>query len=145
MRLLFAVMISFLVGTGSVDAKMVAISTDQAEIRSSPSLTESFVTIIAPRFYPLFVHEAQGDFFKVSDYLNNIGWIAKTLTSETRTVIVNTKTIKVFDGPGTHHPISFTAHDGVTLKVLNQDGNWLQVEHENGLSGWLNRDLVWGD
>lgn len=144
-RILFALLLSLLVGVGTVDAKMVAVSTDQAEIRSSPSLEKSFVTMIAPRFYPLSIHEMQDDFFKVSDYLNNIGWIMKTLVSETRTVIVNTKTINVFEGPGANHPIRFTAQDGVALKVIGEEGNWLQVEHEDGLTGWLNRDLVWGD
>lgn len=144
MRLLCAIVLFFMVGTANADAKMVAVSTDQAEIRSSPSLTKSFVTIIAPRFYPLYVHFGQGDFYRVSDYLNNIGWITKTLTSDTRTVIVNTKTINVQSGPGTDNPVLFTAQDGVTFKVINEEGNWLQVEHENGMTGWLNRGLVWG-
>lgn len=145
MRLLFLIMLTFLLGTGNVDAKMVAVSTDQAEIRDSPALEKSIVTLIAPRFYPLYVHDVEGDFYKVSDYLNNIGWIMKTLISETRTVVVNTKSINAFNGPGTNNPVQFTAQAGVTFKVINEDGNWLQVEHEDGMTGWLNRDLVWGD
>lgn len=145
MRLIFAIIVTFLVGAANVDAKMVAVSTDQAEIRDAPTLEKSIVTLIAPRFYPLNIHAEQEDFYKVSDHLNNFGWILKTLTSETRAVIVNTKTINVFSGPGANHPVQFTARDGVTFKVINAEGNWLQVEHEDGMTGWLNRDLVWGD
>lgn len=145
MRLLFAIILTIVLGPGNVAAKMIAVSTDQAEIRDSPVLENSAAILIAPRFYPLYVQDEQGDFYKVSDYLNNIGWIMKTLTSETRAVIVNTKNLKVFDRPGTNHPVQFTAQGGVTFKVINEEGNWLQVEHEEGMTGWLNRDLVWGD
>jgi len=145
MKLLFAIMLTFLLVSGNVAAKMVAVSTDQAEIRDSPSLDKAIVTLIAPRFYPLYVHEVQGDFYRVSDYLNNIGWIMKTLISENRAVIVNTKSLNVFTGPGTNYPVQLKAEDGVTFKVISEEGNWLRVEHENGMSGWLNRDLVWGD
>jgi SH3-like domain-containing protein len=144
MRLIFAIMLSLLVGAVNVEAKMVAVATDQSEIRSSPSLTKSYVTIVAPRFYPLYIHETQGDFYKVSDYLNNIGWILKSLISETKGVIVNNNTVKIFSGPDSSTPVLFTAQNGVTFKVINEEGNWLQVEQENGMTGWVDRDLVWG-
>lgn len=136
---------TLLLGAGVAQAEMVAVSADLAEIRNSPSPSDSVVTILAPRYYPLYIHEERGDLYMVSDYLNNGGWIRKADTAKLRTVIVNAKNANAHQGPGTSHPIVFAAQEGVAFKVIREEGNWLQVEHENGMIGWLSGDLVWGE
>ncbi|MBI5063989.1 MAG: hypothetical protein HZB87_11145, partial [Desulfatitalea sp.] len=32
---------------------------------------------------------------------------------------------------------------GIPFKVLQTKGQWLQVEHADGDSGWLMKNLVW--
>jgi uncharacterized protein YgiM (DUF1202 family) len=138
-------MLIFLAGVISASAEMGAVSDDLAEIRNAPSFSQSFVTILAPLHYPLYIHEAKGDFYMVSDYLNNSGWIEKSKINRTRTVVVNTKNSSLHSGPGSDYPLLFKAQEGVAFKVLRQDGNWVQVENENGMTGWLSLNQVWGE
>ena len=145
MRLLLGIILSILLGASNVYAEILAVSIDQAEIRSSPTVSGSRVTILAPRYYPLHILGVQGEFFKVNDFQNNSGWVSKASVDNTRSIVVNAESINVRNGPGTNHPVIFKAENGVTFKVVNQEGNWLQVEHESGITGWLFRNLVWGD
>ena len=39
----------------------------------------------------------------------------------------------------------FKADGGVAFRVMGEKGNWLQVEHETGVTGWLFKDLVWSN
>ena len=145
MRLLFLIMSFFLLGTGSAYAELVAVSSNLADIRSSPSLVVSTVLLQVPKYYPLSAQGAEGDFLKVTDYLGNTGWVQKTSIDNTRTVIVKEKTVNLRQGAGRNNPVVFKADGGVAFKVMGEKGDWLQVEHETGVTGWLFKDLVWSN
>lgn len=145
MRLLFVIMSFFLLGTASASAELVAVSSNLADIRSSPSLVVSTVLLQVPKYYPLSAQGAEGDFLKVTDYLGNTGWVQKTSIDNTRTVIVKEKTVNLRQGAGRNNPVIFKVDGGVAFKVMGEKGNWLQVEHETGVTGWLFKDLVWSN
>lgn len=145
MKLLFVIISFFILGTGSAYAEMVAVSTNLADIRSSPSMFDSIVLIRVPRHYPLSTEDTKGDFFKVKDYLDNTGWILKSSVKNTRAVIVKNENINVRKGPGVNNPIVLKAQTGVTFKVIGEKDDWLEVEHETGKSGWISKNLVWGN
>jgi SH3-like domain-containing protein len=143
MKLCLTIILSILLGAGNVYAETVAVKTNQAEIRNGPS-SGSFVITLAPLYYPLIIRTEREGFYQVSDYLNKIGWISKANIDRIRTVIVKTESANVRQGPGTNNPVVFRAKEGVTFKIINEDGQWLQVEHESGMTGWVHGDLVWG-
>jgi SH3-like domain-containing protein len=145
MRLFFWTILFLLLGAGNVHAGMAAVSENLAEIRSSPSLNASTVRLQVPRYYPLATQEAEGDFFKVTDYLGRTGWIQKTSINKIRTIVVTGKRVNIRKGPGTKNPIVCKAQDGVSFKVLSEKDNWLEVKHESGVTGWIFKNLVWGN
>ena len=145
MKIFFGSILFLLLGAGNVYAEMVAVSGNLADIRSSPSLVVSTVLLQVPRYYPLSTQGSQGDFFKVTDYLDNTGWIQKTSVNNARAVIVKVENVNIRKGPGKRNPIVFRAQEGVAFKVLSEKGDWLQVKHESGVTGWLFKGLVWGN
>lgn len=145
MRLVFVIMSFFLLGAGTVQAEMVAVAGNVAEIRSSPSGVLSTVLWQVPRYYPLSARESQGDFFKVTDYQGNRGWVRKESVDKTRAVVIKVKRANIRKGPGLNNPIVFKALNGVAFKVIGAKGDWLQVEHESGVTGWLFKDLAWSN
>ena len=145
MKLFFGTILFILLSAGNVYAEMVAVSGNLADIRSSPSLVVSIVLLQVPRYYPLSTQGAQGDFFKVTDYLDNTGWIQKTSVNNARAVITKAERVNIRKGPGKRNPIVFKAQAGVAFKVLSEKGDWLQVKHETGVTGWLFKNLVWGN
>lgn len=145
MRLLLGLILFTMLGAGNVYAETVAVSVNVANIRSSPSLVISTVLLQVPRYYPLSTQAEQDGFYKVTDYLDNTGWIKKTSVDNTRAVINKAEKVNIRKGPGKKNQIVFKAQAGVAFKVLGEKGDWLKVEHESGVTGWIFRKLVWGN
>ncbi|MDF1578886.1 MAG: SH3 domain-containing protein [Desulfurivibrionaceae bacterium] len=146
MRLFLGTILFILMGAGNIHAEMVAVAKNLADIRSSPSEVVSTILFQVPRYYPLSSMESRDNFLKVTDYLGNSGWIRKDSVDDTRTVVVNIAgRANVRSGPGDGNRIVFKAHDGVCFKVLAEKDDWLQVEHETGVTGWIFKGLVWGN
>jgi SH3-like domain-containing protein len=146
MRLLLGTVLFILMGAGNIHAEMLAVSENLADIRSSPSPTVSTVLLQVPRYYPLQAGESRNGFLKISDYLGNSGWIRKSSADNIRTVIVNVAgRVNIREDAGSGSKIIFKARKGVCFKVLAEKGDWLQVEHETGVKGWIFKDLVWAN
>ena len=43
-----------------------------------------------------------------------------------------------------HYSITGKANYGVVFKTLKRKRGWVKVRHEDGLEGWIQRDLLWG-
>ena len=56
--------------------------------------------------------------------------------------VVVTRDASVHHGPLEESQMSFVAHDGAELRVLDQKDNWLEVTAGGGRRGWLRRDQV---
>jgi len=54
------------------------------------------------------------------------------------------KRVNVRSGPGTNHDIVGKAEYGVVFETLERRGGWVKVRHEDGLTGWILRSLLWG-
>ena len=59
-----------------------------------------------------------------------------------RTAVVLEDSVEVLAGPGDNNATLFTIHEGLTVQVRADRGEWFQVSLPNGLSGWLLRDSV---
>lgn len=145
MRLWLGTVLAIILLAGNANAEMVSVTANQAKILSDPSMGASYVITRAPLYFPLNVLGEQDGFFRVSDFMNRIGWISKSSVDNTRAVIVRTHTANVRRDPTTNSPIVFRAEEGVTFKVLDDNDHWFRVIHEDGMTGWIYKDLVWGE
>ncbi|MDR0476650.1 MAG: SH3 domain-containing protein [Desulfobulbaceae bacterium] len=124
-------------------ADYVSVKKDGVNIRSGPG-TENPVVMEVFRGFPLQVQETKGKWLRVIDYEKDGGWISKDMTDNTQTVIVvskssanmrqeaNAKSAKIAD-----------VEPGVVLQLIGKKGDWRQVKHSGGTSGWLHQDLLW--
>lgn len=124
-------------------AEMVSIASDKVHMRTGPGENYPILWELGLGF-PLKVREARGNWLKVEDFEGDIGWVAKKLTEKSPHFIVKKKRVNIRYGPGPKYKIVGKANLGVVLKTLGQDEDWVKVSHENGLSGWIKRDLLWG-
>ena len=51
-------------------------------------------------------------------------------------VRVNTNSLNVRQGPGGRFPVVFRARRGEALRVMQQQGSWIEIEDQNGRVGW---------
>lgn len=136
-------LIMFLIAAGSVHAaERMAVSADIANIRSGPSVGDPLLWQVE-KYHPLMVVEKRDGWYRFKDFEGDEGWISASLLDTTPTVIVNVARCNVRTGPGTDHPIAFTAQRGIPFKVLGTQGDWIEIEHADGDRGWVFNTLVW--
>ncbi len=127
-------------------AKTISIKSDNVRVRSGPGTKYSILYEVFAG-YPLKVLEKKGDWARVVDFEGDIGWVYQPLLSKLQTVIVSRKgqSINIRSGPGTKYKVKGRAKYGVVFKLLKKQGNWVNVRHDNGLTGWVHEKLLWGD
>lgn len=144
------VLLLFFAGETSKAAgiKMVSVAGEKLNMRKGPS-TKYSVKWELGKGFPLRVIGSQGSWLKVSDFENDVGWVYKNLVNRSPHLIVkvNKKSkqrANIRSGPGTKYKIIGKAEYGVVFKTLKRGDGWVKVQHEDGLTGWVKRSLLWG-
>jgi SH3-like domain-containing protein len=127
---------------------MVSVAGEKVNLRKGPSTQYPIIWELGKGF-PLRVIGSQGNWIKVSDFENDVGWIYKNLVSKKPHLIVQTNKdsrarINIRSGPGTKYKIVGKAEYGVVFETLKRGDGWVKVRHEKGLTGWVKRNLLWG-
>lgn len=121
----------------------VRVNVDTANVREGPG-TRFGRTWRVYENEPLRVVARQGGWLKTRDFQGYEGWIHAELTDDRPAVVVKARLANVRSGPGTEHPVVFTAERGVPFLLLRARDEWLNVEHADGDRGWVHGTLVWG-
>lgn len=142
--ILFLFTLLLLAVSANVQAsQFVTVTKDNVNVRTGPG-TDNPVHMQLFNGYPLKVIEKKGSWLKVSDFENDTGWIASSLTRPNDTVIVDAKnTINMRSNPSTKSDIVATVDRGVVLKKIGIQGDWIHVRHSSGVSGWIYDKLLW--
>jgi SH3-like domain-containing protein len=53
-------------------------------------------------------------------------------------------TINVRKEPSRKAEVVAQARYGVVFKKLDKKGDWVRVEHDEGVTGWIENSLLWG-
>lgn len=133
----------FLFSAAAAQAEMVSVAGPKVNMRSGPGKNHAVLWELGNGF-PLKVIGRQGNWLKVEDFEKDTGWIYKSLVNRKPHLIVKKERVNIRSGPGTKYRIVGQANYGVVLKTMKTGKGWVKIQHENGLSGWVERSLVWG-
>jgi SH3-like domain-containing protein len=127
---------------------MVSVAGEKVNMRKGPSTKYSIKWELGKGF-PLRVIGSQGNWLKVSDFESDVGWVYKKLVNRKPHLIVKAnkksrKRVNIRSGPGTNYKVIGKAEYGVVFKTLKRGDEWVKVQHEQGLTGWVKRSLLWG-
>lgn len=127
---------------------MVSIKYDNINLRTGPGTHYRVIYKLGAGF-PLIVLKRQGNWLRVKDFENTIGWVHKDLTIHNPHMIVKAnrkskKLINIRSGPGNSHTVVGKAYYGVVFSTMEQRNGWVRVKHKTGLKGWVERSLLWG-
>jgi uncharacterized protein YraI len=140
----FLVAVALVLLTASVaSARMVSVNDGKLNMRSGPGTSHSIVWELEKGF-PLKVVGSKGDWLKVVDFENDVGWVHGRLVGRVPHVVVKKKRINIRSGPGTRYPLVGQANYGVVFRTLESRSGWVKVKHDNGQTGWVERSLLWG-
>ncbi len=143
LKAIFLVLLTLMLTATAVGAaERMAVAAGTANVRSGPG-TKNDQLWQVEKYYPVMVVEKKGGWCRIKDFEGDEGWIEASLLDKTNTVIVRVPKCNVRSGPGTEHETLFSVTKGIPFKVLQTKGQWLQVEHADGDSGWVMKNLVW--
>jgi SH3-like domain-containing protein len=123
--------------------KMISVAEDKTNLRPKPDVNSNVLWEYGKGF-PLRIIQTKGNWYKVVDFENDTGWIHKKVVNKQPHMIVKKKLVNIRSGPGAKYKLIGKANYGVVFKTLEQKPGWAKLQHENGLIGWIRRDLVWG-
>lgn len=129
---------------GAASAEFVRVKVPTANIRSGPGVQYERLWSTYEN-YPLRVVGKRGRWLQTLDFEGYEGWIYAPLTDTQPTVVVRVERANVRSGPGRDSRLLSTEFMGVAFRVLSRRGDWLRVEHADGVRGWIYRALVWGN
>ncbi|OHC73071.1 MAG: peptide-binding protein [Rhodoferax sp. RIFCSPLOWO2_12_FULL_60_11] len=122
---------------------MVSVAKSEINMRTGASTRHSVVWALS-KGYPLEVTARRGKWLKVRDFEKDTGWVYRPLVNKTPHVIVNAGIVNVRSAPSTRSRILGKAPYGEVLRTLEHRSNWVKVQRDSGLKGWISRRLVWG-
>ena len=128
---------------GQLSAKMISINRPNVNMRSGPG-TKYKITWLLKRGYPLQVISRKNKWYKVRDFEGDTGWVYGPLTGSSPHLVVKKKKINLRSGPGTNYRIVAQASRGVVFKTIKRAKGWVKIQHENGITAWASRQLLWG-
>ncbi|MFU8819425.1 MAG: SH3 domain-containing protein [Desulfurivibrio sp.] len=136
---------ALLIGTEAAAQAIEMVSVDRPKInmRSGPGTNHSILWELG-RGYPLMVIGRQDKWLRVRDFENDEGWVYQPLVGRKAHLVVKAKIVNIRSGPGTRYRVVGQAKYGVVLRTQERRSGWVKVRHENGLAGWVARDLLWG-
>ncbi|MBK5207820.1 MAG: SH3 domain-containing protein [Polaromonas sp.] len=138
------VALTLLVFAHAVQAKdMVSVNRPEVNMRSGASTQHSILWALS-KGYPLEVTGRKGKWLKVRDFENDTGWVYRPVVGKTPHVIVKAGIVNVRSAPSTRSRILAKAEFGEVLRTLEHRNDWVKVQREGGLKGWISRRLVWG-
>ncbi|MDY0131968.1 MAG: SH3 domain-containing protein [Desulforegulaceae bacterium] len=120
----------------------LSVESNRVNVRSGPG-TKYEVLWQAEKNYPLEVVEEKGKWVHFKDFEGYEGWAYKPLLGKKKTVVVKVYKSNIRSGPGTEHPIVFTAEKGTPFEVIDTKNGWQRVRHSDGDSGWISSSLLW--
>lgn len=122
---------------------MVSVKGSVLNMRDGPG-TNSAVLWELRRGYPLQITQRKGGWLQVRDFEGDTGWVARSLTGNTPHHVVKSKLANVRSGPGTQHRVLGRLAYGDLLRTREKRADWVRVEPESGVSGWVSKGLLWG-
>ena len=120
----------------------VSVKKDGVNMRSGPNTNDEILWEVFKGF-PLKVLEEKKKWANVEDFEGDKGWIYAPLLTSTKTVIVKVDTANLRVGPGKNYEMRATVKYGVVFTPGRIEGDWVQVNHADGTSGWIYKKLLW--
>lgn len=83
---------------------------------------------------------------KVRDVSGRLVWLEKSALGNARNVMVNVPEARAYAQASTNAELRFRGSRGVLLLARGApNAGWLEVQHIDGMSGWMRQHEVWGE
>ena len=137
------VLCGLLVGSAALAAEFVSVA-EPAILYNANSLKANKL-YVATRYLPLQQLVVLAGWVKARDSTGKVFWIEKRNLSSKRYVVVTAREAIVRQSWSSSASLAFRAERQVGLEWLGNVGDWVQVRHRDGSTGYINSADVWGE
>ncbi len=129
-------------------AEMVAVAGEDINMRSGPGTNNEVLWKMGAGF-PLEIVKRSGEWIQVRDFEGSVGWVQKKTINSTPHLVVKANkgsdaTINIRSEPNAKAKVVAQAKYGVVFRKLEKKGDWVKVAHSQGVTGWVDANLLWG-
>jgi len=123
--------------------EFISIRGENVNVRAQPD-KKSDLRWTLDSGYPLQVEQRQGQWLKVRDHEESLGWVFAPLTSATPHRLVTGHSVNLRAGPGPEHRVLGKLEQAEVLRTVDNQGEWVQVQRSDGQRGWVAKRFTWG-
>ncbi len=121
-----------------------SVSVPKAVLYDAPSAQAKKLFLLG-QGYPLEVIVNLGEWVKVRDYQGGLNWVEAKQLSNQRMVIVTASQAELRQAADASASLLGKVEKDVVLELLEPASNgWVKVKHKDGLSGYVQTNVVWG-
>lgn len=142
-RFLMSVALCMAVATGAQAREMVSVKRAEVNLRDGAGTQHQPLWVLS-KGYPLEVTGHKGQWLHVRDFENDTGWIFRPLVSTQPHHVVKGAVANLRSSPSTRSRIVGKASRGEVLRTLERRTQWVKVQQEGGVRGWVASRLLWG-
>lgn len=124
-------------------ADFVSVNGSTVNVRAQAS-TDSAILWKLTQGYPLQIEQREGDWVKVRDFEDTLGWIHAPLVGNTPHRVIKVNVANLRSGPGTGNKVVGKMEQYEVVRTLEVKNDWVQIERSNGQKGWVSANLTWG-
>ena len=137
------VLCGLLAGSAALAAEFVSVA-ESAILYNANSLKANKL-YVATRYLPLQQLVVLAGWVKARDSTGKVFWIEKRNLSSKRYVVVTAREAIVRQSWSSSASLAFRVERQVGLEWLGNVGDWVQVRHRDGSTGYINSADVWGE
>lgn len=124
-------------------AKIMCVRTTQANVREGPG-GKYDVLWVEWQYAPFQILMQKGRWYHVMDFEGYEGYLHFSVLSNIVGVIIDVGEAFVRTGPGEDYKAKWVLEQGYPLLVLERKETWLKVTDSEEVTGWIDKDNVWG-
>ena len=121
----------------------LSLKNEKVNVRHGPSFKYPVKFFYKKKFYPVKIVDSSGNFKKIIDINNNVGWIHNSQLSKKKTAININNESYLFEKPKVFSKPLAKLEKGKLVIVKRCKNNWCKIL-ANNFSGWIRKDNLWG-
>ena len=121
----------------------LSLKNEKVNVRHGPDFKYPVKFFYKKKFYPVKIIDNFGNFKKIIDINNNVGWIHNSQLSKKKTAININNESYLFEKPKVFSKPLAKLEKGKLVIVKRCKNNWCKIL-ANNFSGWIRKDNLWG-
>ena len=116
---------------------------DKTNLRLGPSFEYPIKIFYKKKFLPVLIQEKFGNFRKIRDHENNVGWIHVSQLSKKKAAIVVDGDLIMFKNPTIYSNPIVALKEGRLVKIHKCRKKWCKIK-SGDFKGWVKNKNLWG-